>query len=209
MSKNDGKIAVSVGHSPGTPGKENKIFVIAKMVIFQRTFFHSLNRNLLITSLLAISIVLFGGLLSVQANTEPLLLYYVNASSGSGQAWLLLLFPLGWFATFAISDLLCVTLFHRKGGELSLLVGTAFAMLPLFIVPGTSLAANVLLKDFRPNIFLTLILSIMSQAWIVGLLSGAISVSKGLRIEFASLVSVVVVYLNVLTVLAAFQFGLL
>src|SRR2546425_564375 len=100
---------------------------------------------------------------------------------------------------------LSVGLFHRKGAELSLLNGTAFAMLPLLIVPcilyisrsvGLSLSSELGVLTFLP---------ILIQAWIICLLSASISISKGLRMEKTAVISLGIMYVNILAVILALQ----
>lgn len=184
---------------------ETRSGFLSKEILFGRSIFQYLNEEPLRSLPIALVIVFFGAWVSSQTSLEPLLLFYVNASSGSGQAWFMLLFPLGWLATFAVAELLSVIVFHRKGGELSLLTGTAFAMLPLLIVPGLSLVN--FFSPAKTAAYLVVLLPIMLQAWVVCLLSSAISVSKGLKLERTALVSLVIMYLNILVLLAALQLG--
>lgn len=185
---------------------ETRSGFLSKEILFGRSIFQYLNEEPLRTLPLALVIVFFGGWVSAQTNLEPLLLFYVNAASGPGRAWFMLLFPLGWLATFAVAELLSVLVFHRKGGELSLLNGTAFAMLPLLIVPGLS-AVNFF-SPARSVAYMVILLPIILQAWVVCLLSSAISVSKGLRLERTALVSLVIMYLNIIVLLATLQLGI-
>ncbi len=184
---------------------ETRSGFLSKEILFGRSIFHYLNEEPLRSLPLAMVIVFFGGWVSSQTNLEPLLLFYVNPATGASRAWFLLMFPLGWLATFAVAELLSVLVFHRKGGELSLLNGTAFAMLPLLIVPG--LSAVSFFSPARTAVYLVILLPIILQAWVVCLLSSAISVSKGLKLERTALVSLVIIYLNIVVLLATLQLG--
>src|SRR5436853_7690483 len=81
-------------------------------------------------------ILSLGGAISFMTNLKPILLFYLNPTQVITKPWFLLLFPLGWFITFAVADVMCNLFYHRSGGELSLINGTAFAMVPLLLVPG-------------------------------------------------------------------------
>jgi len=187
--------------------RETRLGLVSKEVLFGRTLFEYLNQESLRTLPLAVLIVFFGGWVSSQANLEPLLLFYLSPTSSAGRAWFILLFPIGWLATFAVADILSTTIFHRKGGDISLLNGTAFSMLPLLIVPGISF----LVQEFspgRPVGYLTILLPVVLQVWILCLLSTSISISKGLKLEKTALISLGVVYVNILALVTALQFGL-
>jgi DNA-binding HxlR family transcriptional regulator len=190
-----------------SPSAETRLGFLSKEIFLGRTLFRYLNEESVRSLPLAILIAGLGGWVSSQSGLEPLLLFYVNPSSVFIRSWLILLFPLGWLATFAAADLFCIIIFHRKGGDLSLLNGTAFAMLPLLLVPGLAL----LTQQFAPGRTIgvpVILLSIVLQAWVVSLLSNAISVSKGLKLERTALASLGVMYLNIITLVTALQLGL-
>ncbi len=187
---------------------ETKLASLAKEALFGRSIFHYLNQESVRSLPLAILIVAFGGWVSAQANLEPLLLFYLNPTTSMNHTLLMFLFPLGWLATFTIVEVLTVTIFKRRGGEVSLLNGTAFAMLPLLIVPGILLLAQSISYTLRAGNLLIITLAIILQVWVVCLLSSAISTSKGLRVERAALIGLGVVYLNIIVLVASLQLGI-
>ncbi len=205
FSVSEEKIATAPAHSPLG---ETRLGFLSKEILLGRAVFNYLNRESIRSLPLAILIVLFGGWVSSQTNLEPLLLFYLSPSPGLSRAWFLVLFPLGWLATFALTDVLTIAIFKRKGGEISLLNGTAFAMLPLLVVPGIFFIAQSLGTSVRTENFLIVLLPIALQVWVVCLLSGAISISKGLKIERSAVVSLGVIYLNILVLVAALQLGI-
>jgi DNA-binding transcriptional ArsR family regulator len=187
---------------------ESRLAFISKEMLFGRSLFHYLNQESLRSFPLAVLIVIFGGWISSETNLEPFLLFYLNPTTGVSPTWFILLFPLGWLATFAMCEILSIVAFKRKGGELSLLNGTAFAMLPLLVVPGISFLAQLFSTSIRVQTYLIILLPIVLQAWVVCLLSGAISISKGLRMEKTAIISLGVIYLNILVLVAALQLGI-
>lgn len=189
-----------------SPGRKDGL-VPLKEILFGRALFDYLNRDSIRTVPLAILIVLFGGWLSAQTNLEPLLLFYLNPTAGVSQAWFVVLFPLGWLATFALCDFLSITVFKRKGGDLNLLNGTAIAMLPLLVVPGIAFVAQLFSTSITVQAYL-LVLPIILQVWVVCLLSSAISISKGMTVEKSAVVSFAVIYLNVIVLLASLGLGI-
>src|SRR5712692_51661 len=132
LSVSEEKIAA--GHSQGV--KETRLGSVSGEVLLGRTLLNYLNADPVRSLPLAILIVAFGGWISSQTRLEPLLLFYLTPSSGTVSILFLLMFPIGWLVTFAMADVLSTVVFHRRGDDLRLLNGTAFAMLPLLIVPG-------------------------------------------------------------------------
>jgi hypothetical protein len=152
-------------------------------------------------------LMFLAGWASAMTNLEPLLLFYLNSSSATNPWLLVMLFPIGWVANFAAAEILSVGIFKRRGGESSLLSGTAFAMLPLMAVPGIlSIAQFARLSTVVSNYFFVL-LPIVLQVWIVCLLSSAVSISKGLKMEKTAVVSLGVVYMNIIVLIAVLQLG--
>jgi DNA-binding transcriptional ArsR family regulator len=187
--------------------RETRLGLVTKEALFGRSIFQYLSQDSLRSLPIAILIVVLGGWLSYQTNLEPLLLFYMNPSSGFNRAWLALLFPAGWITTFVIADLLSVAVFKRKGGDLTLLTTTAFAMLPLLIVPGTFALAKVLSVPIATESMLIVLLPIILQVWVICLLSSAVSVSKGLKMERTAVVSLGVIYVNILALVALLELG--
>lgn len=190
-----------------TPVGESRMGSISREVLFGRTLFNYLNQDQLRSLPIAFIVLAIGGLISFRTNLEPILLFYLSPTHGIGQAWFLLMFPLGWLITFAVSDLLCYLFYNRRGGELSLLNGTALAMLPLLLVPGLILLIQPFSSLIQSATTLTILIQIAVQVWVVCLLSSAISVAKGLRMERTALVGLAVMYLNITAVILALQLG--
>ncbi len=193
--------------TPQPPVRESRIGLLSRELLFGRTLFDYLNQDPLRSLPLAIIILALGGWVSYQTNLEPLLLFYLNPSPNIGQAWFLLMFPLGWLVTFTLTDGLSSLIYHRKGGDLSLVNETVFSMLPLLTIPGLLFLVqpfSTLLKSTTTLI----ILQVLVQVWVICLLSSAISISKGLRMERTALISLGVMYLNITAVLFTLQLGL-
>ncbi len=196
---------ITVGQAQGV--KETRLGFFSEEILLGRTLLNYLNADPLRSLPLAILIVAFGGWVSSQTRLEPLLLFYLTPSSGTVSALFLLMFPIGWLVTFIVADILSTVLFHRRGDDLRLLNGTAFAMLPLLIVPGL-FSLTQLLSPGRSLGYTAILLPIFLQAWVVCLLASAVSVSKGLKLERAALISLGVVYLNILVLFVGLQLGL-
>ncbi|HYY91948.1 MAG TPA: helix-turn-helix domain-containing protein [Candidatus Dormibacteraeota bacterium] len=197
-----------ISGSTQSPLNESRLAFFSRELLFGRTLLNYLNQDPIRSLPLAAIVLILGGVISFRTNLEPILLFYLNPTPGIGQAWFLLLFPLGWFITFGVADLLCYLFFHRSGGELSLLNGTALSMLPLLLVPGLILLIEPFSTIIRSVTVLTILIQVAVQVWVVCLLSSAISIAKGLRMERTALVSLAVMYLNITAVIFALQLGL-
>jgi DNA-binding transcriptional ArsR family regulator len=186
--------------------KETRLGFVSEEILLGRTLLNYLNVDPVRSFPLAILIVAFGGWVSSQTRLEPLLLFYLTPASGTVSALFLLMFPIGWLVTFVMADILSTVVFHRRGDDLRLLNGTAFAMLPLLIVPGL-FSLIQLFSPGRSVGYAAILLPIFLQAWVVCLLASAVSISKGLKLERAALISLGVVYLNILILLVGLQLG--
>ncbi len=196
-----------VAATPRGLAADSKIRVFTRELLFGRSLFNYLNDEPFRSLPLSIIILVIGGWLSFQTNLEPLLLFYVNPSRGIGQAWFLLMFPLGWLATFIVTDALSSIVYHRRGGDLSVANGTAFSMLPLLIVPVLVFLVQPFSTLLRSTTSL-IILQILIQVWVICLLASATSISKGLRMEKTAVISLAVMYLNITGLLITLQLGL-
>ncbi len=187
---------------------ESRFAFVSRELLFGRTLLNYLNQDPVRSLPIAFMVLALGGVISFRTNLEPILLFYLNPTPGIEQVWFLLLFPLGWLITFGVADLLCYLFFHRSGRELSLLNGTALAMLPLLLVPGLILLIEPFSAIIQSATTLTILIQVAVQVWVVCLLSSAISIAKGLRIERTALVSLAVMYLNISAVIFALRLGL-
>ncbi len=204
FSTGEERIIANVAQSP--PG-ESRFGFISRELLFGRTIFNYLSQEPLRSLPIAAIILALGGAISFMTNLEPILLFYLNPTQGIAQIWFLLLFPLGWFITFGLADIMCNLIYDRKGGELSLVNGSAFAMLPLLLVPGSILLVQPFSALIRSAILVTILLQVAVQVWVVSLLSGGISVSKGLPVKRTTLVSLAVMSLNITGIIFALSIG--
>jgi Helix-turn-helix domain len=213
----DGRAAVNafstseeriIANAAQTPPSESRLGFASRELLFGRTIFNYLSQDPLRSLPLAALVLALGGAISFMTNLEPILLFYLNPTQGIAKTWFLLLFPVGWFITFAVADIMCYLFYHRSGGELSLINGTAFSMLPLLLVPGLILLVQPFSAIVQSATAFTILLQVGVQVWVVCLLSNAISISKGLKIERTALISLAVMYLNITAVIFALSLGL-
>ena len=187
--------------------RETRLGVFSGEVLLGRRLLNYVDSDPVRSFPLAVLIVAFGAWVSSLTRLEPLLLFYITPASGTISTLFMFAFPIGWLITFALADIVSTFVFHRGGDDLRLLNGTAFAMLPLLVVPGLFSLAQ-LLAPGRSLGFTAILLPIFLQAWVVCLLASAVSISKGLKVERAALISLGVIYLNILILLAGLEMGL-
>ncbi len=204
LSTSEEKIISNAAMAQAT---ESRLGSISRELLFGRAVLNYLNQDPLRSIPITIIVLALGGLISFRTNLEPILLFYLSPTPGLGQAWFLLLFPLGWFITFGVIDFLCYAFYRRSGGDLSLLNGTALSMSPLLLVPGMILLVQPFSLLLQSATTLTIVIQVAVQIWVVCLLSSAISIAKGLRMERTALISLAVMYLNITTVILALQLG--
>ncbi len=145
----------------------------------------------------ALLILGVGALLAYQAKLETVLLFFSPATSKS--VLLGLEFVAAWIIIYGLADVLATYLFRRRGEHIALLIGTAYSLLPLLIF--TAWWNLVLILSIRTPLFSTFtfsrVLLILLQAWSLGLLAQAVSVSKGLRLDRAASISLAIAYTNI------------
>ena len=203
FSVSEEKIAAGQGQAY----KETRLGVFSSEVLLGRTLLNYVDSDPVRSFPLAVLIVAFGAWVSSLTRLEPLLLFYITPASGTISTLFTFTFPIGWLITFALADIVSTVVFHRRGDDLRLLNGTAFAMLPLLVVPGLFSLAQ-LLAPGRSLGSTAILLPIFLQAWVVCLLASAVSISKGLKLERAALISLGVIYLNIVILLAGLEMGL-
>ncbi len=101
-------------------------------------------------------------------------------------------------AVYSGLNLFALLIFRRREGNLSLLIATSVGLVPLIIYPSAVFLAAVTMGQaaFARSSFST-ILTILPQVLSVLLISAGLSQAKGLRLDRSALVTLLVVYLNV------------
>jgi hypothetical protein len=134
----------------------------------------------------AVVVLLIGAVGSAYAQIEPVFLFYfVSTRSFESIA---LMFFFYWIGIFIIIDVLCSLLFRRFGGDLQLFAGLGFSALPLAVFP--------YIYTFIPTALSRYVLLIF-QVWTLLLISSALSFAKGLRLDRSIIVSLLLIYFNI------------
>jgi hypothetical protein len=167
---------------------------IAEVFLPRRLLLSVSDKPALYFPLMAIVIAL-GAWVAIQANLSFLLVFPDNRATfspilGAGS------FVASWLILFGLCDVVSTFVFGRKGGDLSLLVGSSLAFLPMILFSGLWLLLKTI--RFDASGVVAPILLILFQLWTIAVLSCAISLSKGLRIERSALVSFLVTYISMI-----------
>jgi hypothetical protein len=142
-------------------------------------------------------ILFYGAWVFSQSSLEPMGLF-ITAGPLTLPHVTMVKFLAGWLIFSFLSSLLAFALFGRRGGDLDLLVGVAFSFLPLLFLPslvfiniyfglGMPVAGNIVVDS----------LFFVFQGWALCLLTTAIGSAKGLKMERAVIISLIVLYLNI------------
>jgi hypothetical protein len=146
-------------------------------------------------------LLLFGGWLCYLSGLQPILLYYVNQNQA--WYWAIVQFLVSWLVVYGVAELLCLALFHRKGGNVSLFVGSVLSFFPLMLFATVWFLNRQLLwrLEFLWYGWLIRGLLLLCQGWALAILTISVSKAKKLSIDRASSVSFAVAYLNIAIIL--------
>jgi len=142
-------------------------------------------------------ILLYGAWVFSQSSLEPMGLF-ITVGTWSLPHVTMVKFLAGWLIFSLLSSLLALAIFGRRGGDLDLLVGVAFSFLPLLFLP-SMVFLNIYFGLGMPlvgNIVVD-ILFFVFQGWSLCLLTTAIGSAKGLKMERAVVISLIILYLNI------------
>ena len=173
----------------------NRVLKCAKSIFWPSAFFFNLYQSPKRHLADVVLIIAFGSWITAEARLEPSLFFFDFRKFLSPEMIVVRLL-IGLFVILLISEAISRIFFRRSGGNLRLLIGASFSLLPLFVFPGLLLLER---WGFIPsiNMLWSSILQLFFQAWCLCALSCAISLSKGLRIERAAVISLVLMYLNI------------
>lgn len=175
-------------------GLYNRILRWAKSVFWPAGLFLNLYKSPKRHLADVVLILAFGSWLMIETRLEPVLFFF-NVETSVAAEIIILRLVLGLLMIMVVSEVVSRIFFRRSGGNLSLLVGATFSLLPLFVFPTFLLFDKWNVVVFR-DLFWNAVLQLFSQAWSLCALTSAISLSKGLKVEKATVVSFVLIYLN-------------
>ncbi len=133
-------------------------------------------------------ILTLGAVGAALSSVDPMLFFYFPFSSYEFET-IALLFLSNWIGVFLVSDLLIYILYRRTGGNLQLFTCIGIAALPLALFP--------YIYMFIPHDVARYLL-LAFQIWGLLLISSAFCFGKGLRLDKGIVVSLTILYLNVM-----------
>jgi hypothetical protein len=139
----------------------------------------------------ALIILILGALGSALASSQSLLFFYSSFAVYQFETTAVL-YLFNWISLFLFSELVIYVFFRRTRGDLQLFVCLAIASFPMALFPYIYLFFSYEIARY---------LLLLLQIWGVMLLSSAYSFSKGLRLDKSIVISLVVLYLNIVFLL--------
>lgn len=194
-SKRGQLIEIEVKEKAKMVKPHNRLLKYVKLIFWPSSLFFNLYQSPKRHLADVILIIAFGSWIMNEAKLEPTLFFFDFKQFLSPQMVVARL-VIGLFVILLISEIISRLLFQRSGGNLRLLIGASFSLLPLFVFPGLFLLQKWKLFFFF-NMLWSSVLQFFFQAWSLSALSCAIALSKGLRIEKAAVISLVLMYLNI------------
>jgi len=136
----------------------------------------------------SILILVLGAIGSALTNVDPMLFFYFPFSSYEFET-IVMLFLSNWIGLFLLSNFLIYILYRRTSGNLQLFTGIGIAAFPLALFPYIYMFISYDVARY-------LLLAI--QIWSLLLVSSALCFGKGLRLDKGIVVSLAILYLNVM-----------
>jgi hypothetical protein len=144
---------------------------------------------------ISLLILIFGAVGSGLANVDPLLFFYQPFSSYPFES-IVAIFLFNWIGLFLFVEAVTYLFYKRVGNDLQLFVSLGIAAFPQALIPYFYM--------FLPEA--TRFLQIVFQTWTILLLSSAFCFGKGLRLDKAIVISLLVLYLNIAFLLVLGRF---
>ncbi len=144
-----------------------------------------------------IVLLVLGGWLCHASGLQPLVLFYLNI--GLPLYWAMAQFFVSWLVVYGVAEIVCVALFRRRGGNVSLLVGSAVSLYPMMLYSIVWLLNASLgwgLEKVLDGWILRGLL-LLFQGWAFSLLAVSVGRAKKLSIDRASIVSLAIAYLSI------------
>ncbi len=148
---------------------------------------------------ISVLILIFGAVGSALAELDSMLFFYFPFTTYEFET-VVMLFIFNWIGLFLFSDFLIYLLYRRVGGDLQLFTCLGIAAFPLALFPYIYMLVSPVSYDLAKYLLFPL------QIWNLLLLSSAFSFSKGLRLDKSLVVSLTIIYLNVIILMLLGRF---
>jgi len=149
----------------------------------------------------AVAVLILGAVGSAVAKQEPVFFFYFASTRSFENAALMFLFY--WVGLFLLADAMIYVLFRRTGGDLQLFACVGVAVFPLALFPYVYLAILPYIVALVPPVsfWLPRFVLLIFQVWTLLLISSAFSFGKGLRLDRSIIVTLVILYLNIVVLI--------
>ncbi len=146
---------------------------------------------------LAVAVLAVGAVGSALAKQEPVFFFYFASTRSFENIAIMFLFY--WVGLFLLADAMIYTLFRRTGGDLQLFACVGVAALPLALFPYIYALALPHVMTLVPSVALWLprLVLLIFQVWTLLLISSAFSFGKGLRLDRSIIITLAILYLNI------------
>ena len=149
----------------------------------------------------AVAVLILGALGSALAKQEPVFFFYFSSTRSFENVVLMFIFY--WVGLFLLADAIIYALFRRTGGDLQLFACIGVSALPLALFPYVYLLIlpHVMALATPVSLWLPRLALLIFQVWTLLLLSSAFSFGKGLRLDRSIIVTLIILYLNIVVLI--------
>jgi DNA-binding transcriptional ArsR family regulator len=145
---------------------------------------------------IAVIVLIIGAFGSALDNLEPLFFFYFSSTRGFESIVLMWLFY--WVSLFLLADAIIYVLFRRTGSDLQLFACVGVAALPLAIFPYVYMVFPYVYRAVpATTLWLSRAVLLILQVWTLLLISSAFSFGKGLRLDRSIIVTLIILYFNI------------
>ena len=150
---------------------------------------------------MSLAVLALGAVGSALAKQEPVFLFYFSSTRSFENVALMFLFC--WVGLFLLADAMIYVLFRRTGGDLQLFACMGVSALPLALFSYIYVLILPYLMALIPPVsfWLPRLVLLIFQVWTLLLISSAISFGKGLRLDRSIIITLVILYLNIVVLI--------
>ena len=150
---------------------------------------------------MSLAVLALGAVGSALAKQEPVFLFYFSSTRSFENVALMFLFY--WVGLFLLADAMIYVLFRRTGGDLQLFACMGVSALPLALFSYIYVLILPYVMALIPPVsfWLPRLVLLIFQVWTLLLISSAISFGKGLRLDRSIIITLVILYLNIVVLI--------
>lgn len=170
-------------------------FRLLSKVFTVRSLFSYLYASLKLSLPSAMIVLIYGVWITYQARLLPIIVFYSDRPA-LPPLWTAGLFVAGWLAINVLGNLIPFILYQRpRDGADRLLVGSCYAILPSLVFPTIWVVCRTFLIPL--SLIIAQLIMLFTAGYSLCLLTTAVSMAKGLRMEKAAVATMTVFYLAV------------